>query len=232
MSSWRRRVRCAVGDGVHVLHGLHGLDDLDDLDAGAGVTAEGDRGTRARIVEAAYECVARWGFSKTTVEDVAREAGVSRATLYRYFPGGRDELFSAVVAWENARFFSRLYAEVRGAATLEDVMELGLVFAHRDIRDHEVLQRVLETEPHLLLSKLTVEAEGTQRMIAAFLEPYLARERLAPGVDVAEAADFLARMALSYISAPGRWDLTDRAQVARLVCGELLGGVLLPPSDG
>lgn len=195
------------------------------------MTAGDAPGSRPRLIDAAYDCVARWGFSKTTVEDVAREAGVSRATLYRCFPGGRDELLAAVVAWENSRFFARLYDEVHEAETLEEVMELGLVFAHRDIRDHEVLQRVLETEPDLLLPKLTVEAAGTQRMIATFLEPYLLREHLAPGVDASEAADFLARMALSYISAPGRWDLTDREQVARLVRGELLGGVLMPASS-
>lgn len=195
------------------------------------MTAEDAPGSRPRLIEAAYDCVARWGFSKTTVEDVAREAAVSRATLYRCFPGGRDELLAAVVAWENSRFFARLYDEVHEAETLEEVMELGLVFAHRDVRDHEVLQRVLETEPDLLLPKLTVEAAGTQRMIATFLEPYLLREHLAPGVDASEAADFLARMALSYISAPGRWDLTDREQVARLVRGELLGGVLMPASS-
>lgn len=195
------------------------------------MTAEDAPGSRPRLIEAAYDCVARWGFSKTTVEDVAREAAVSRATLYRCFPGGRDELLAAVVAWENSRFFARLYDEVHEAETLEEVMELGLVFAHRDVRDHEVLQRVLETEPDLLLPKLTVEAAGTQRMIATFLEPYLLREHLAPGVDASESADFLARMALSYISAPGRWDLTDREQVARLVRGELLGGVLMPASS-
>lgn len=197
----------------------------------AGVTgADGGSEARDRIVRATYDCVARWGFFKTTMEDAAREAGFSRATVYRYFPGGRDELFAAVVAWENARFFSRLYDEIRDAATLEDVIELGIVFAHRDIGEHEVLQRVLETEPDLLLPKLTVEAAGTQEMIAAFFEPYLVREPPAPGVDAAEAADFLARMALSYISSPGGWDLTDRAQVARLVRAELLGGIH-PASD-
>lgn len=183
---------------------------------------------RARILEAAYDCIARWGFSKTTVEDAAREAHVSRATVYRYFPGGRDELLSAVVAWENTRFFTRLYEEVHTAASLEEVMAKGIAFAHRAVAGHEVLQRVLESEPDLLLPKLTVEAAGTQRMVAAFLEPYVARERLAPGVDPHRAADLLARMTLSYITAPGGWDLDDPEQVGRLVRAELLGGILPP----
>lgn len=191
----------------------------------AGSTGE----VRQRILEATYACVARWGISKTTIEDAAREAGLSRATFYRYFPGGREELMGAVVAWEHARFFTRLYEEVHGAESLEEVMERGLVFAHRAIEEHEVLQRVLQTEPELLLPTLTVEAAGTQSLIAAFLVPYLERHPLAPGVDVVEAADFLARMVLSFISSPGRWDLDDPAQVARLVRAELLGGIV-PPS--
>jgi AcrR family transcriptional regulator len=180
-------------------------------------------------VLAAFECVARWGQSKTTVEDVARQAGISRATLYRYFPGGREELLDAAVSFEFGRFFARLYDEVRTATSLEEVMERGLMFAHRAIRDHEVLQRVLQTEPELLLPTLTVEATGTQALIAAFLTPYLERHPLAPGIDVAEAADFLSRMALSFIASPGRWDLDDPEQVARLVRAELLGGIV-PPS--
>lgn len=185
-------------------------------------------GARERILQAAYDCVARNGFSRTTVEAAARTAGLSRATVYRQFPGGRDELLAAVVAWENARFFARLYGEVRDAGSLEEVLALGISFAHRDVARHEVLQRVLRTEPELLLPKLTVEAAGTQRLIAAFLEPYLAAQQLAPGVVQAEAADFLARMALSYIGSPGRWDLDDPVQVRQLVRAELLGGILPP----
>ena len=172
--------------------------------------------------------MARWGLAKTTVEDAARQAGLSRATVYRYFPGGREELVDAVVAWEYARFFSRLYEEVQSAESLEEVMERGLSFAHRAIREHEVLQRVLQTEPELLLPTLTVESRGTRALIAAFLVPYLTRHQLAPGVDVDEAADFLARMALSYIASPGRWDLDDPRQTARLVRAELLGGIVPP----
>ena len=74
-------------------------------------------GPRQRILEATYVCVARWGLSKTTVEDAAREAGLSRATVYRYFPGGRDELIDAVVSWQFLVFFGRLYEEVHGATS-------------------------------------------------------------------------------------------------------------------
>lgn len=184
--------------------------------------------TRERILEAAYACVGRWGMSKTSIEDVTKEAGLSRSTVYRYFPGGRDELLAAVVGWEYDRFFARLYEAVRDAERLEEVIERGLTFAHRAIAEHEVLQRVLETEPELLLPALTVKDDATVAMVAAFLTPYLERHRLAPGVVVEEAADFLARMVLSYMTAPGRWDLDDPAQVSRLVRAELLGGILPP----
>jgi AcrR family transcriptional regulator len=185
---------------------------------------------RQRILQATYDCVARWGLAKTTVQDAARQAGLSRATVYRYFPGGRDDLVTAVVVWEYDRFFTRLYEEVQSAESLEEVMERGLSFAHRAIREHEVLQRILQTEPEVLLPTLTVESRGTQELISAFLVPYLERHELAPGVDTGEAADFLARMALSYIASPGRWALDDPAQVARLVRAELLAGVV-PPGD-
>jgi AcrR family transcriptional regulator len=188
--------------------------------------------TRQRIVEAAYTCVARHGVAKTTIEDVAREAGMSRATVYRTFPGGRDEVINATVAWATLDFFGRLYERIRGAESLEEVMERGIMFAHRSIVEHEVLQRVMQTEPDKLLPILTVESIRIREGIAAVLLPYLQERGLAAGVDLHDAADFLARMVLSYISAPGRWDLDDPEQVARLVRSELLAGMVVPAPSG
>jgi AcrR family transcriptional regulator len=179
-----------------------------------------------RIVEAAYACVARRGVAKTTIEDVAKEAGMSRATVYRAFPGGRDEVINATVAWATLDFFGRLYERIQGAESLEEVMERGIMFAYRSIVEHEVLQRVMQTEPDKLLPILTVESNRIRGGIAAVLSPYLQERGLAAGVDLDDAADFLARMVLSYISAPGRWDLEDPEQVARLVRSELLAGVV------
>jgi AcrR family transcriptional regulator len=183
-------------------------------------------GPRQRILEATYACVARWGLSKTTVEDAAREAGLSRATVYRYFPGGREELIDAVVSWQFLVFFGRLYDEVHGATSLEEVLDRGLLFARRALIEHEVLQKMLEIEPDALMPKLTVESNRTVGLIAGFLVPYLHEHGMAEGVEIHEAADFLARMILSYISSPGHWDLGDPEQVATLVRTELLAGVV------
>ena len=104
-------------------------------------------------------------------------------------------------------------------------MERGLMFAHRALVEHEVLQRILETEPEILLPRLTTEADQTHTLVAAFLTPYLARHGMAEGAELDATADFLARMVLSYIASPGRWDLNDPEQVALLVRSELLAGI-------
>ena len=185
---------------------------------------------RERLLEAAYACVARFGMGKTTIEDVVKESGVSRATIYRVFPGGKDQLMREVVAWEMGRFFGALAEAVAGAPDFATLVEEGLVFAHRAVLDHEVLQKVLVTEPERLLPLLTTQQDRPLRFITGYLVPFLEREeregRVWPGLDLERAADYVARMLLSFTSAPGRWDLTDRTQVHELVETELLAGVL------
>ena len=150
---------------------------------------------------------------------------MSRATVYRYFPGGRDELISAVVGWEFARFFLRLYEEVSDAETLEEVMERGLVFAHRALVEHEVLQRILVTEPEILLPRLTTEADQTHTLVAAFLAPYLVRHGMAEGAELDGRRTSWPAWCSPTSALPGRWDLNDPEQVALLVRSELLAGI-------
>lgn len=194
------------------------------------MTSRPDPALRERLLEAAYECVARFGIAKTTVEDVVKESGVSRASVYRVFPGGKDELLRAAVGWEMDRFFIRLAEAVVGAEDFAGMLERGLIYAHDAVHGHEVLQTVLVTEPEKLLPLLTVEQERPLHYITAFLVPYLEQEqqagRVLDGVDLEESADFLARMILSLIGSHGEWDLTDPGAVRVLVRDHLLAGVL------
>jgi AcrR family transcriptional regulator len=194
-----------------------------------GVTQPDPLSLRDRLLEATYRCVARFGLAKTTVDDVVKESGISRATIYRQFPGGRDELLLETVGWELGNYFNELADRVRDAPNLAELLQRGLVFAHHSIGEHEVLRKMMETEPETLLPLLTTESARTLPFIADFLLPYLRREaeagRLRPGVDLDRAAEYLARAILSLIGAPGRWNFDDPEAVRQLVDVELLGGI-------
>jgi AcrR family transcriptional regulator len=185
-----------------------------------------------RVLEGALVCIGRYGLARTTVDDVATASGVSRATIYRHFPGGRDQIVADTVAWEQGRFFLRLGEAVAGAPDLCVLLEDALVFARRALAEHAVFQRVVQTEPERLLPLLTVESFRILPMIAGFLVPFLDRERsegrLRDGADIAHTADYIARMVLSCIGSPGVYDFDDPAEIRLLVREQLLAGVLAP----
>lgn len=185
---------------------------------------------RERVLAGTYECIARVGIGRTTVEDAARASGVSRATVYRMFPGGRDELLRETVAGEMARFFARLGTELGPMPDFETLLEHALPLARREVLGHEVLQMVLASEPDRLMPLITVEQHHVVSYVSAYFLPLLERDHerglLRGGVDLARCAEYVARMALSLIASPGRHDLEDDEEVRRLVRRELLGGVL------
>jgi AcrR family transcriptional regulator len=186
---------------------------------------------RARVLAGAYECIARRGMAKTTVDDVAAASGVSRATIYRMFPGGKDEVLRDTVGWEMDRFFLRLGEELGDAADFPEFLERALPLARRELLEHRLLQKVLETEPDRLTALITVQQDRIVAAIARYFLPLLERDRaaglVAADVDLARVAEYVARLSLSLIASPGRHDLTDPVEIRRLVRGELLGGVLV-----
>lgn len=67
------------------------------------------------IVSAALDCFAERGFAATRLEDVARRAGVTKGTLYLYFPN-KEELFKAVVRESLVPHLDRLMGREEGEA--------------------------------------------------------------------------------------------------------------------
>jgi AcrR family transcriptional regulator len=181
--------------------------------------------SRVRIVDAALRCIARWGLHKTTVDEVAREAGVSRATLYRHFPGGKDAVVGAVVETETARLFSDLGAAMGEARDLEELLVAAIVGAARRLSSHSALTYLIEHEPGAVLPHLAFG--GLDRLLDAagtFAAPFLGRW-LGPD-DAARAGEWAARIVLSYLSCPQEGvDLTDRADVRGLVATYVVPGI-------
>lgn len=177
-----------------------------------------------RALAAAARSVESRGVAATTLDAIAREAGVGRATLYRHFPQGRRQLFDQLVVREVERFFLELYEAVSGFTSIHDVLVHGLVHAHKAVSHHSLLQRVLRDDPSILDPGLTVAVESIESQIAAVLRPYLPDDE-----HVEERSDFLARMSLDYISTQGRWDLANLDEVSQLVDDELLAWTKAPP---
>lgn len=158
-------------------------------------------GVEERVLDAAKRCCERWGVEKVGIDDIAVASGVSRATIYRLFPGGKDVLFEALRVRELEEFFSVLLQRVEGADGIEDLLVRTVVGATRALRADDHLALMLASEPGVTLTQLTVE--GMPRIIrfaTAFLvplaEPYLGRRRSRAVIDV------LARLTISYFLAP------------------------------
>lgn len=184
-------------------------------------------GPRDRVLAAVVTVAGRSGIARLTVDEVAREAGVGRASVYRWFPGGREQLVDEGITWEVGRFLQRLVAATADAADLRDRLLRSITVARRALAEHAVLQRLLDTEPGGVLPQLQQTAPLVIAVLRDLLVPHVAAEpRRRPELDPVEAADWLARMAMSYIVDQGRFDLDDPAQVAALVDGQLLAGVL------
>lgn len=183
---------------------------------------------REQALEATLRCIERGGMKGFSVEDAAREAGVSRATVYRWFPGGREQLVRETLTWEVGRFFTRLAAEVDDAPDFRTRLERGLAYAHRSLREHRAFQRAMATDTGELMVRLGEVAPLVIAVIRGYLTPLLEQERLADDVTPAEAADHLARLIASLIVDEGGWDLGDPVERRELVDRFLLGGVLAP----
>ena len=106
------------------------------------------------------------------------------------------------------------------------------MFAHSAVHGHEVLQKVLVTEPETLLPLLTTEQERPLQFITAFLLPYLEREQR-PAASSPASTSASGRLRgphdpLAHRRRHGDWDLDDPAEVTTLVRNQLLAGVLTP----
>ncbi len=75
-----------------------------------------------RILDTAADLVLRWGYDKTTVEDIARRTGVAKGTIYLHWKT-REELFAALVRRERVEMITEVRRRLGdGPATLRDLL--------------------------------------------------------------------------------------------------------------
>jgi AcrR family transcriptional regulator len=154
-----------------------------------------------RVMAAAMRCCERWGVDKVTIDDIAAEAKVSRATLYRLFPGGRDVLFDRIRELETLDFFTRLDAHVSAADSLEDLVVAVFVEATRELRADEHLTMMLASSPGEVLTHMGFsDLPRIIELATAFLRPRV--QRYLGAREAAELAEVMTRTVLSLFFTP------------------------------
>jgi AcrR family transcriptional regulator len=159
--------------------------------------------TRLGLLQGAARAFADRGLRGSTMQSVAVAAGVAKATLYNHFRT-KDDVARALLAAE----LDRLTAQAAGLP-----LEEALVALADELGGHPVLRRLVETEPDVLTSLLTVDGEAWAGLVT----------RLGSTLGVPDdAAELVARWLLGVVLQPGRSTTRRRAAA-------LLVAAIVPP---
>ncbi|MGW5517676.1 TetR/AcrR family transcriptional regulator [Nocardia africana] len=188
-----------------------------------------------RLLEATQKLLASKGIRATTMMEVAEEAGVSRAWLYRHFPDKPALIGAAIVRltdtwWNDAR------AELDRIDTFAEQLTIGVRIGRGAYDDPgALLMRLRSSEPEEFAACAGAGVTALVPALAAFWRPYIDRaaERgeVNPGHDLAEVAEWVARILISLGTVPGDTiDPDDPTAVSHHLCTYLLPALRHAPA--
>lgn len=155
-----------------------------------------------RILDAALAEFGDHGLRRTSVDNVARRAGLGRATVYRRF-GGKKDLLRAVSLREARRAMVTMVRTAEHLPTIDERLVAGFVTGIRLARANPLLTRMLDAEPELILPSLTTDSRFVLTFVRDFLADQFRRSPGRPAVASPDAAaEIMVRLAMSFYLAP------------------------------
>lgn len=176
-----------------------------------------DAGSEAskRIVDAALAVASDFGIRGMSMSTVAQHAGVSRPTLYKYFPS-KDRLIAALVASEATVIADQIEEAAQQVSDPRHALEVAIATALTVASDHALLQRIIRTEPEAITPYLFTAGSAsrppssldllTDRMMSVIVERFdpsqLDSAASSNPAEVALRVDALTRLLVSYAINP------------------------------
>jgi AcrR family transcriptional regulator len=181
-----------------------------------------------RVLDAAERCLRQNGIRRTTMIEVAEEAGISRAWLYRHFPD-KDSLVLAVLVRSDEAFWARarddlskvegLAAQVAEAVRLSRSQEPGALLLELTSSEPDAVGAVVGTGIGDMLP-------GLATFWRSYLEDARARGEVRADLDVLRAAEWIMRLVISLVSIPsGLVDTQDPNELRRFLDDFLVRGL-------
>ncbi|AHH21219.1 TetR/AcrR family transcriptional regulator [Nocardia nova] len=173
------------------------------------------------VLEAALLAFLDFGIKRTSMVEVARRGRLSLATLYRRF-AGKSDLIQAVGLWQARQFVEQVDAAVqrqidRDASAEDQIVELFVAFLD-GLRGNKLLDRLLTTEPEIVLPYLTVRGAPVIELGRDYVAEFITRlqtEGKLPQYDPLPLAEMVARNALSMALTPQTLIPVDDEQAGR-----------------
>lgn len=120
-----------------------------------------------RILDAAAELTLRWGYNKTTIDDIARYAGVAKGTIYLHWKT-REDLFAALIKREELRQSEEIrerVAHAREELSLHGMIRIGMEVTLKNplqkavlLRDPEVMGTWVQHEYNTSYARRRIES--------------------------------------------------------------------------
>lgn len=159
---------------------------------------------REQILDAAWRCYKVNSIYKTSMEHIAREAKVSRTTVYRYFEN-RDEVLTGVMM----RALHQLIDDIRNAVvatdTFADFIVESLVCGVETVPKSPMLALSLQEQSSVFNRIYIVSSETQGILVEFFRERFEQAERngeLREGVELLPLIDWLIHVISAYMLAP------------------------------
>jgi AcrR family transcriptional regulator len=160
--------------------------------------------TDERILDAAMELLGAYGVKRTSMDEIARRAGVNRVTVFRRF-GSKDAVVEELYIRELRRMFALVgEAAVAAPDPAGSVAEV-FVTVMRFSRDHPLIDRVAQMEPQWLIEAMRADSPPLMDLARGFVADRIRsgqRRGAVPERDALQLADVLVRLAVSYILIP------------------------------
>jgi len=183
---------------------------------------------RERLLDAAESCLEQFGPQKTSMEDVARAGGMSRATVYRYFEN-RDALLLGVASRQAANLATEAVAFLAQFNTISDWLVEGCLFTLREIPKRPVFASLVTSLDSSAASKLLLGSSGMIQIGVQVLRPMFANAKqqdlLRDDIDIDMLIEWLLRMLWTYLNTPSQV-ATDEDSMRKLFHMMLIPAVL------
>ena len=190
----------------------------------AGEVNDSAQGVRERVLETSKAIYTNSDLGSVTMDEVAKAAGVGRATLYRHFRN-RDDLVLAVIETEAVAIAGRVEKKIRGFDSPAQHIIEGMVQAMDEINKSQLFRAIFQSGGSSIVNRLLFDTDRLTNIGLEIMLPVVQRAQQSGELNTAMSLEMLVewimRMLISLITVPSK-QLNSKRAVRKMLYATML----------